>query len=229
MRIFTRSGAYRFAEFRVAGTDYLGTVDRQVAREAAHSFSSMLRPFPTSRALWPTPPRRSIPVALLIFMLSLPAIIYLARSISKPLARLSEEAELIRSFQLDDPIKMHSRVHEVNTLIRSMSGMKGTIREVSKFVPKALVRDILESESQVAVGGETRRVSILFTDVKDFTPIAEGMSPDGLMANMSEYFEELASLIIESEWNGRQIHRRCDLRLLERAAWRSRGTNMRPA
>jgi adenylate cyclase len=50
----------------------------------------------------------------------------------------------------------------------------------------------------VAVGGETRRVSILFTDVKDFTPIAEGMSPDGLMASMSEYFEDLASLIIEA-------------------------------
>jgi adenylate cyclase len=105
---------------------------------------------------------------------------------------------LIRSFELDDPIKLHSRVHEVSTLIRSMSGMKSTIREVSKFVPKALVKDILESESQVAVGGETCRVSILFTDVKDFTPIAESMSPDGLMAHMSEYFEDLASLIIRS-------------------------------
>ena len=50
--------------------------------------------------------------------------------------------------------------------------MKSTIREVSKFVPKALVRDILESENTVAVGGQNRRISILFTDVKDFTPIA---------------------------------------------------------
>ena len=60
---------------------------------------------------------------------------------------------------------MDSRVLEINTLIRSMSGMKSAIREVSKFVPKALVKDILESESVVAVGGKTRRVSIMFTDV----------------------------------------------------------------
>jgi adenylate cyclase len=93
---------------------------------------------------------------------------------------------------------MQSRVREVHTLIRSMSGMKNTIREVSKFVPKALVKDILESENRVAVGGQTRRVSILFTDVKDFTPLAEGMSPDGLMTHMSEYFEGLATLIIKS-------------------------------
>ncbi len=136
---------------------------------------------------------------MLVFLLTLPAIVYLARSISKPLIRLSREADLIRSFQLDDPIGMHSRVREVNTLIRSMSGMKGTIREVSKFVPKALVQDILENETQVVVGGETRRVSVLFTDVKDFTPIAESMPPDILMANMSEYFEELASLIIKAD------------------------------
>lgn len=199
LRVFERSGGpYRLADFTVAGTPYLATVDRQVARDGGAFFQLYAAPLSDFQGTLADAAGRSIPVALLIFLLSLPAIVYLARSISKPLVRLSGEAELIRSFQLDDPINLHSRVHEVNTLIRSMSGMKGTIREVSKFVPKALVRDILESESRVAVGGETRRVSILFTDVKDFTPIAENMSPDGLMASMSEYFEDLASLIIEA-------------------------------
>ena len=132
---------------------------------------------------------------------------------------------MIRSFQLDDPIKLHSRVREMNTLIRSMSGMKGTIREVSKFVPKALVKDILESERQVVVGGETRRISILFTDVKDFTPIAEGMSPDGLMADMSEYFEDLASLIIEANGTVDKFIGDAIFAFLERAAGARRGTN----
>jgi adenylate cyclase len=197
-QIFKRSGPYGLAEFRVAGTDYIGTVDKQPSRGGAF-YQLYAAPLSDFQGTLADAAGRSIPVALLIFLLSLPAIIFLARSISKPLAKLSHEAELIRSFRLEEPIKMQSRVHEINTLIRSMSGMKGAIREVSKFVPKALVRDILESEGQVAVGGETRRVSILFTDVKDFTPIAEGMSPDGLMANMSEYFEELASLIIRRD------------------------------
>ena len=39
--------------------------------------------------------------ALLVFLLALPVIIYFARSISTPLARLSGEAQLIRSFRLD--------------------------------------------------------------------------------------------------------------------------------
>jgi adenylate cyclase len=198
VRLFSRDGPYKLADFTVSGKTYLATVDRQVARDGGAFFQLYAAPLSDFQGSLAGAAAQSIPVALLIFLLTLPTVIYLARSISRPLAQLSKEAELIRSFQLEDPIKMHSRVHEVNTLIRSMSGMKGTIREISKFVPKALVKDILESESKVAVGGETRRVSILFTDVKDFTPIAEGMSPDGLMAHMSEYFEELASLIIRS-------------------------------
>jgi len=198
LRLFTDRGPYRLAEFSVAGTSYLATVDRQVARDGGAFFQLYAAPLSDFQGSLADAAAHSVPVAVLILLLTLPAILYLARSISKPLARLSEEAELVRSFQLDEPIKIQSRVHEVSSLIRSMSSMKSTIREVSKFVPKALVKDILESEGQVAVGGETRRISILFTDVKDFTPIAEEMSPDELMAQMSEYFEELASLIIQS-------------------------------
>ena len=109
---------------------------------------------------------RSLLPALVIFVLALPAIIYLARLISAPLVGLGQEAELIRQFNLDDPIKMTSPVFEVGALIQSMSGMKSTLREVSKFVPKSLVGDILQSGGSAKVGGETRRVSLLFTDVR---------------------------------------------------------------
>jgi adenylate cyclase len=199
VRLFTRRGPYRMADLDIAGTEYLATVVRQVARDGGVFFVLYAAPLSDFQGTLADADAaaRSIPAALLIFLLTLPAIVYLAHSISMPLAKLSDEAELIRSFELEDPIKMGSRVREINTLIRSMSGMKSTIRGGSKFVPKALVRDILESENQVAVGGKIRRVSLLFTDVKDFLHIAEGIPAENLMVNLSEYFEELASLIIK--------------------------------
>jgi adenylate cyclase len=199
IKIFTRDGPYSLADYNVDGTSHLATVVRQVGRDGGVFFVLYAAPLSDFQGTLTDAARRSIPIALLIFLLIVPAIIYLARSISRPLAELSDEAKLIQSFRLDEPINLKSRVIEINALIRSMSGMKGTLREVSKFVPKALVRDILESETAVAVGGVTRRVSILFTDVKDFTPIAEGIPASDLMASMSEYFEELASLIIKRD------------------------------
>jgi adenylate cyclase len=195
-QIFKLRGPYGLAKLDVAGTEFLATVVRQVARDGGVFYVLYAAPVSDFEGSLAGAARRNILAALLVFLFALPATIYLARSISMPLRKLSGEAQLIQSLQLDDPIRMSSRVQEINTLIRSMSGMKGTIREVSKFVPKSLVKDILETESVVVVGGATRRISILFTDVKDFTPIAQSVPAGDLMVNMSEYFEELASLII---------------------------------
>ncbi len=195
-KLFTRSGAYPMALLDVAGSDYLATVVHQVGREGSNFFVLYAAPLSDFMGPLAHAATRSIVAALLIFALALPAIVYFAHSIAKPLRKLSEEAELIRSFQLAAPIKVQSRVREVNALVRSMSGMKSTIREVSKFVPKALVRELLQSGGSVEVGGVTRRISILFSDIRDFTEIAEGMRPENLMIDLSEYFEELASLII---------------------------------
>lgn len=196
MQVFARDGPYPSAVIDAADAEYLATVVHQVARDGGDFF--VLYAAPVSDFMGPlvNAAARSILTTFSIFVLALPAIIYFAHSISRPLIKLSEEAALIQSFQLAAPITMTSRVREVHALIRSMSGMKGAIREVSKFVPKALVRELLQSEGSMEVGGATRRVSILFSDIRDFTEIAEGMRPENLMMTLSEYFEELASLII---------------------------------
>lgn len=197
LEVFARDGPYASALFKVADAEYLATVVRQVGREGGIFF--VLYAAPVSDFMGPLADAaaRNILAALVVFLLALPAIIYFAHSISRPLSRLSEEAELIQEFQLAAPIKMKSHIREVHTLIRSMSGMKGAIREVSKYVPKALVRELLQSEGSVEVGGTMRRVSILFSDIRDFTQIAASMAPESLLRDLSEYFEELASLIIK--------------------------------
>ena len=199
VRIFDRDGPFPLVRFYADGADYLATVVRQVARDGGVFFVLYAAPLSDFMGTFADAAARSIPPALLIFVLSLPAIAYLAHSISRPVMRLADEADLIRSFKLDDPIGFDSRVREINVLIRSMSGMKSAIREVSKFVPKSLVRDILQTEKVVVVGGETRTVSILFTDIQDFTTMAGATPATNLMMNLSEYFEELASVILREQ------------------------------
>jgi adenylate cyclase len=239
VRIFEQNGPFSLAQFRAAGADYLATIVKQVARDGGVFFVLYAAPLSDFLGTLADAAARSIPPALLIFVLSLPAIAYLAHSISRPIKKLAGEADLIRSFKLDDQIGFDSRVREINALIRSMSGMKGTIREVSKFVPKALVRDILQTGKVVAVGGETRNISILFTDVQDFATRAGVTPAKDLMLNLSEYFEELASVIINEQgtvdkfigdaifsfWNaplpvGRHQHVACRTALKCRAAAR---------
>jgi adenylate cyclase len=194
---FRRDGPYRLAHIDSGAEPYLATVVPQLGATSGESFFVLYAvPLADMEGFLKGAAERSLFAGLVVFLLFLPVILYIARSISRPLSRLSVEAQAIQSFQLDEPIAMRSSVHEIGVLINSMSHMKGTIREMSKFVPKSLVKDILDTDHLVKVGGETRRLSLLFTDVKDFTPIAESVGAEELMSSMSEYFEELVSLII---------------------------------
>ena len=71
----------------------------------------------------------SIAITLLIIILSIPVIWMISRAISGSLRLLSREAESIRRFEFDRPIKLSSVITEVNSLSETMDGMKGTIRK----------------------------------------------------------------------------------------------------
>ena len=196
-RLFNQDGPFELETLNAGGEEYLASVVRQTQGDVHGLYILYAAPRTDFEGSLAGLASRSLIPGFLVILLALPAIIYLARMISRPLRRLSAETDLIRSFKLKDPVAMESVVREIDLLIGSVSSMKATLREISKFVPQAIVRNILENEKQVAVGGEKRRLSLLFTDVENFTPISESMPPEDLMVHMSEYFEELVSLIIK--------------------------------
>ena len=72
--------------------------------------------------------RQAFFVIVLIMLLVIPVTLLLARSVSKPLRKLSHEAEAIRRFEFSAPISVESYVLEVNELAQTMDGMKDAIR-----------------------------------------------------------------------------------------------------
>lgn len=198
MSLFEEKGSFPIETIILDGRDYLVSVE---AFKFGDQTDYILYAAPQSEfdEYITEAANRGSFVGIIVTLLSLPFAFFLARSISAPLSQLSDEAKLIQSFNLDSPITMSSRVREINNLVESMSNMKTTMRAITKYVPKALVKDILESGRSVEVGGERRTVSLLFTDVQDFTPISDSMAPEDLMVSMSEYFEELVSLIIRED------------------------------
>ncbi|MEQ8510669.1 MAG: adenylate/guanylate cyclase domain-containing protein [Rhodospirillaceae bacterium] len=198
LEVFKTVGPFSLTRIEVAGEEYYASIET-FPNDRSSDYIFYAAPISEFAGYMEKAANQGLLAGLIVFSVLLPLIIILARLISRPLVQLSQEAELIQSFQLDDPIVMTSPVREIGSLIHSMTSMKQTVRSISKYVPKALVRDILKSGTPVEVGGEMRRVSLMFTDVQDFTPISEGMTPENLMISMSEYFEELVSLVIKEE------------------------------
>ena len=54
---------------------------------------------------------------------------------------------------------------------------------------------MLSSNKLPELGGETREVTVFFSDLVSFSRIAENMSPDGLTALMNEYLSDMTDII----------------------------------
>lgn len=125
---------------------------------------------------------------------------FFARAFTRPIRLLDEEAQRIASFDLDAGRALpESRIFEISDLSRTMTAMRSGIDSFGRFVPKVLVRDLVASGREPAIGGERRELTVMFSDIADFTPISEGTSPEVLMTRMSDYLSALALQVHQHE------------------------------
>jgi adenylate cyclase len=121
----------------------------------------------------------------------------IAWRVAHPLGVLAREAEAIRRLDLAQPLRLASRITEVERLVEAMGGMKAALRLFSVYVPRDLVRKLMVEGVEAELGGERRRLSVMFSDVQGFTTIAERMDPEELMRITSTYFQALTDELLE--------------------------------
>ena len=63
------------------------------------------------------------------------------------------------------------------------------------YLAPHVINRMLSSNKLPELGGETRDVTVFFSDIEGFSLIAETMSPDGLMSLMNEYLSEMTDVI----------------------------------
>jgi adenylate cyclase len=71
------------------------------------------------------------------------------------------------------------------------------VREVlGKIVSPHVAKALLEN-SELALGGERRMLTLLFSDVRDFTTWSEGAAPEVLVRDLNRYFTEMVRIVHE--------------------------------
>lgn len=71
-------------------------------------------------------------------------------------------------------------------------------RALERFLSSAIVERILASPDEISLGGESQTATIVFTDIRSFTPMAERMEPHQVVELLNEYFTEMTDLIFEN-------------------------------
>lgn len=69
----------------------------------------------------------------------------------------------------------------------------------SKYVSKDVLENILRDPGKVSLGGEEKEITVLFSDIRDFTAFSEKTTPKELVAVLNRYFNLMTGQILENK------------------------------
>ena len=74
-------------------------------------------------------------------------------------------------------------------------GKRKLAGQFSQYIPPELVEELSENPEAMAIGSENKEMTVLFSDVRSFTTISEGLKPDELSQLMNEYLTPMTEII----------------------------------
>jgi adenylate cyclase len=119
--------------------------------------------------------------------------------VSRSLYRLADEARRIGDLDVGEKAVSHSLITEINTLATALASSRHALGQFALYVPREVVRRIVNSDGRTLVKAKRQDVTVLFTDIRDFTTISEQHSPEDVVETLSAYFEVLNTI---AERNG---------------------------
>ena len=119
----------------------------------------------------------------------------LARRISRPILRLADETDHIRNFHLDEPLDFKSRITEIQILREAINRMKVSLRSFMRFAPQQLVQEVVLEGKELMLGGDRREVTLLFSDLRNFTQFAERTRPEDVVQILNIHFDAMVRII----------------------------------
>lgn len=134
---------------------------------------------------------------LVILLLNIIIIVLFSKKLSEPIIRLAKEAIKIKDLHLDPIQWQKTYISEIFTMQTAFSAMIGALNSFVRYVPFALVKGLLNSGEVAHIGGKAEEVTLLFSDITDFTALSEPMQPKQVTFFLSEYFEEMTTAIQE--------------------------------
>ena len=123
------------------------------------------------------------------------AAILIGKRISMPMTRIADTAAKFSDFRIDEITPLpKSRIKEINDQAHALNKLHVAMREFSRYVPRSVVAGLIASGSEAA-SPRKREITILFTDIVDFTGMSERLDAHDTAQLLSEHFDAIGAQI----------------------------------
>ncbi len=139
--------------------------------------------------------KQKLLIAAAFVVLGVLLALLVSRRISRALVALADDASQIGNLDFQHWRASFSWIKEINVLERALGSARSAIGTFAVYVPRELVRQIVASGQDAAGAAVRREVTVLFTDIRDFTTISEQNAPEEVVDMLTAYFQTMNTVV----------------------------------
>lgn len=142
-------------------------------------------------------------IFILTTVLAVVAAVSIARRVTRPVRALSKGAAAIASgdyVELELPAQqdeLSELTHAFNEMVRGLLERDRVRALFGKVVSLAVADEMLNK--RIEMGGEEREVTLLFSDIRDFTALCEHRAPSAILAMLNTYLTHMSAAVDEHD------------------------------
>jgi adenylate cyclase len=169
------------------GALYLGFSDRSIRQTIARA---------RNQTLW---------ITAMMILGGIGGAVGLAIVLTKPIHKLAQGIKAIAAGSFDITLPITAR-DEIGDLTQSFNDMAKSLREKEKikrafssYVARQVVDEILKNPDAIMLSGARRDVSVIFCDMRGFTPLAERLPPEEVVAALNDFYSLMIDTTIKHD------------------------------
>lgn len=136
-------------------------------------------------------------VSLFLAVIAVLLGMYMGRRLVRPIRRFAAYSDAVANMEIEGLAELpESRFKEVSAQARAFNSMLEALRWFNLYVPKSLVRRLMEQESRAGISRSRERdVTVMFTDIEGFTAAAEGLDAGRIGEWLNRHFALVAGAV----------------------------------
>lgn len=141
--------------------------------------------------------------AIGILMLLIVSLI-VARSLALPLRRMVDATAKVAQGDLNIDLSDIRSKDEVGSLARAFTQMTEGLKQrdfirdtFGRYLTKEVVNRLLETKDGLQLGGESREISIMMSDIRGFTAVTADMRPEQVITFLNRYLGKIVEILLD--------------------------------
>jgi class 3 adenylate cyclase/drug/metabolite transporter (DMT)-like permease len=147
---------------------------------------------------------RAVFLTLVFVLLGILAAIHFAGTITGPLERLARAMRRVRRGDLDVGVvpegndEIEDLGHAFNDMVDGLRVKNLLDHAFSAYVSRQ-VTDRIVAEREIVFAPQRRKVTVMFADIRGFTPLAERLGPEQVFEVLNQYFELMIEVVFRHD------------------------------